>query len=515
MHEIPAARTLFFSVLLLSIAASPALTFQETPPEQLAAIKAIGGWASNLQKNRDGTVRFVRFSKMMVEDRHIAPVAKFEQLDYLAVVSPGVTDAGLAHAAGLKNLDTLFVSHSQLTDLGLATIATLPKLERLYLDGTRITDAGTKHLAGLKNLTTLSLNDTATGDATLQTISQLKNLEVLLLSGTSISDGGLAEIAKLPNLRVLDCSRTGLQGEQLDLLNANTKLESLNLDATSASDAIHGKLAKVTSLKHLSLRRTDVSDEARQQIRSSYPKLVVQFSPHPGREQSALQRFLIRPSAKVSADLGQATTSRPHAKLEDILAPADSRFLKTDEVPDFQRHIIPLLGRLGCNGRSCHGSFQGKGGFRLSMFGYDFDEDLKALTEGESPRVDRKDPERSLIILKPTQQEEHEGGLRYEKDGWEHQLIRRWIEAGAKGVQKKRPHFVRDIVEVHFGLPIVIGVQPAAQRIPSRFATSWRISSSDLPATRAALIASTSPAGHAETRPIFTGLGNRPRRMPR
>ena len=35
----------------------------------------------------------------------------------------------------------------------------------------------------------------------------------------------------------------------------------------------------------------------------------------------------------------------------------------------------PLFGRLGCNGRACHGSFQGQGGFRLSLFGYDFKAD--------------------------------------------------------------------------------------------------------------------------------------------
>ena len=34
------------------------------------------------------------------------------------------------------------------------------------------------------------------------------------------------------------------------------------------------------------------------------------------------------------------------------------------------------FGRMGCNAGSCHGSFQGKGGFRLSLFGYDPDEGL-------------------------------------------------------------------------------------------------------------------------------------------
>jgi hypothetical protein len=47
-------------------------------------------------------------------------------------------------------------------------------------------------------------------------------------------------------------------------------------------------------------------------------------------------------------------------------SPVTERFstAETREVPDFQRHVSPLLGRLGCNGRSCHGSFQGQGNFR-------------------------------------------------------------------------------------------------------------------------------------------------------
>ncbi|MFN9717884.1 MAG: hypothetical protein ACK58L_04265, partial [Planctomycetota bacterium] len=45
------------------------------------------------------------------------------------------------------------------------------------------------------------------------------------------------------------------------------------------------------------------------------------------------------------------------------------------ESPDFQKHVVPRLGKLGCNGRACHGSFQGRGGFRLSLFGYDFKAD--------------------------------------------------------------------------------------------------------------------------------------------
>ena len=101
----------------------------------------------------------------------------------------------------------------------------------------------------------------------------------------------------------------------------------------------------------------------------------------------------------------------------------------TAEAPDFQRHVAPLLGRLGCNGRSCHGSFQGQGGFQLSLFGYDFEADHKALlTDG---RVDVETPDESLILTKPTDEDNHEGGLRYEKGSWQFNLLTSWINSGA------------------------------------------------------------------------------------
>ena len=49
----------------------------------------------------------------------------------------------------------------------------------------------------------------------------------------------------------------------------------------------------------------------------------------------------------------------------EALPPVSERFAGSDlsEEPSFQKHVSPLFGRLGCNGRSCHGSFQGRGGF--------------------------------------------------------------------------------------------------------------------------------------------------------
>jgi hypothetical protein len=105
-----------------------------------------------------------------------------------------------------------------------------------------------------------------------------------------------------------------------------------------------------------------------------------------------------------------------------------------DETPSFQRHVSPLFGRLGCNGRSCHGSFQGQGGLQLSLFGYDFQADHLALLAEGSGRVDVEDVDESLILSKPIDADGHGGGKRFEKSSWEYNLLRNWIAGGAKSV---------------------------------------------------------------------------------
>jgi hypothetical protein len=130
---------------------------------------------------------------------------------------------------------------------------------------------------------------------------------------------------------------------------------------------------------------------------------------------------------------GPAASPPPGAGPVPTLAPASQRFAAADaaEAPSFQRHVLPLLGQLGCNGRACHGSFQGQGGFRLSLFGYDFKADHDAMMGGDEPRVDRKAATKSLILLKPTKTIAHKGGKRFEVGGWEYNLLKRWIESGA------------------------------------------------------------------------------------
>ncbi len=105
---------------------------------------------------------------------------------------------------------------------------------------------------------------------------------------------------------------------------------------------------------------------------------------------------------------------------------------RADEVPPFRTGILPVLTKAGCNAGACHGAASGQGGFKLSLLGYDPEEDFERITrELGGRRIAVAHPEESLFLRKPSGQVEHEGGrkLRRNSDGYE--LVRRWIAAGA------------------------------------------------------------------------------------
>ncbi len=108
---------------------------------------------------------------------------------------------------------------------------------------------------------------------------------------------------------------------------------------------------------------------------------------------------------------------------------AASRFAGADNkaVPDFQKHVIPLLGKLGCSSAKCHGSFQGQGDFRLSLFGFGFQKDHAALVAEASSedghRINPAAPAQSLLRHKQTKQSEHRGGEDIRKGSWEYNLF--------------------------------------------------------------------------------------------
>jgi len=102
------------------------------------------------------------------------------------------------------------------------------------------------------------------------------------------------------------------------------------------------------------------------------------------------------------------------------------------DVPLFSRHVVPLFSRLGCNAGACHGAVKGQAGFRLTLFGAEPAQDHERLLhEGGGRRLNRIDPDASLLLLKATAQLPHQGGRRMVPGGSDYRLIRAWIAAGA------------------------------------------------------------------------------------
>src|SRR6185503_7830179 len=82
---------------------------------------------------------------------------------------------------------------------------------------------------------------------------------------------------------------------------------------------------------------------------------------------------------------------------------------------------------------ACHGNFNGKGGFRLSLKGENPAADLAALTRDMlARRTDLQRPAESLILQKATGAVPHEGGIRFSATSGEYAILQAWIRAGCR-----------------------------------------------------------------------------------
>jgi hypothetical protein len=111
--------------------------------------------------------------------------------------------------------------------------------------------------------------------------------------------------------------------------------------------------------------------------------------------------------------------------------------------PSMRNDVIPILSKAGCNSGACHGSQYGKGGFKLSLLGYDADLDYASITRDLlGRRVTLADPEQSLLLLKPSGAVPHEGGVRLPRSGPGYAALLAWLRDGASGPSAKERRLV-------------------------------------------------------------------------
>jgi len=106
----------------------------------------------------------------------------------------------------------------------------------------------------------------------------------------------------------------------------------------------------------------------------------------------------------------------------------------------FRDEIIPALNRAGCNQGACHGTPNGKGGFKLSLRGFDVPLDYKVLSRDvHSRRINNQNPSDSLILQKGAGLMPHQGGIRWTRESPEYQLFENWLVEGLRNDPENAP----------------------------------------------------------------------------
>jgi len=110
---------------------------------------------------------------------------------------------------------------------------------------------------------------------------------------------------------------------------------------------------------------------------------------------------------------------------------------------EFSQDIVPILDKAGCASAACHASQHGKGGFKLSVFGYDPAADYEMIARaGRQRRLNFANPDLSLFLRKPAMGVSHGGGLRIEPSSTEYHSLREWVAQGAVKPDPEAPKVV-------------------------------------------------------------------------
>lgn len=148
-------------------------------------------------------------------------------------------------------------------------------------------------------------------------------------------------------------------------------------------------------------------------------------------------------SKLVSFGSGKATLK---AQLNGLAATASIRVnIEPEREPfNFQREIGTILVRRGCAASECHAGVKGRGGFKLSLDAMYPEKDYRWIKQGGNyqvlvaepegpmvPRVNIEQPDKSLLLLKPTKSVPHHGGNLIQVGSNDYRTILDWVRRGA------------------------------------------------------------------------------------
>jgi len=98
---------------------------------------------------------------------------------------------------------------------------------------------------------------------------------------------------------------------------------------------------------------------------------------------------------------------------------------------NFSNDIVPILTKGSCNSGGCHGKAGGQNGFKLSLLGFEPQEDYEHIVkEARGRRLFPGSPEQSLLLTKGTAQLPHGGGKKLDPNSEDYTDLVRWIRQG-------------------------------------------------------------------------------------
>ncbi|MEC9327111.1 MAG: DUF1549 and DUF1553 domain-containing protein [Verrucomicrobiota bacterium] len=139
----------------------------------------------------------------------------------------------------------------------------------------------------------------------------------------------------------------------------------------------------------------------------------------------------------------------------------------------FSRDVMAVISKSGCNAGACHGNQNGKGEFKLSLWGEDPSHDYEKILSSDK-RVNLKDPKSSKILLKPTLQSKHEGEKRFDMDSDEYRILLEWISSGARTDIEMKPK----LESIQISPPVAIISAPEQRidiKVKARFSDGKQI----------------------------------------
>lgn len=153
----------------------------------------------------------------------------------------------------------------------------------------------------------------------------------------------------------------------------------------------------------------------------------VEYSTEPAGVVAVDSTGLVTPLGNGTATVRASVSGQPAASIEIRV-----ESFEHNPPVNFPNQVVPIFTKLQCNSGGCHGKSGGQNGFRLSLLGFEPQEDFEYLTkEARGRRLNLSAPELSLLLQKAAGVVPHGGGARMEVDSHNYRLIRRWIAEGA------------------------------------------------------------------------------------